>query len=665
MSEPTIDNPLTASSKEKMPEKVPPLPAGVIFHAEWSPQYKQAREFLYGDDVTPRNFSAAYSLLQQEAESGSALAMNDLGRMNADGLGREIDPQAADAWYQRALVAFLAAEKAKPRPYLQYRIGKLYAAGLGTPQDYATAAKWFGEAVEKDHRYAQYSLGGLYYRGQGVIQDYKQAFILYSSSADQGNPYAAYELAKMYRDGIGTPVNEVKANQYFKAAFRGFDSLEKEGHDDKLQYRIGQMLYTGTGTVKNIPLAVEYLQKSAQMGNVNAQYLLGKICLEKGIGDPTQAIEWIMKAAKAENAGAQYALAKLYQDGKYLPKLMLLQESYKEKSVVEKIEVDQKQTDDLHDIRSAVQKMQRELKADPDKLLNYLAFSAKFYQYSPRNLMMIYAQNPHATFTAAKGRYLRMGYRVKPGEKGIEILRPQTKEYFERNGYLVPVMKATNAEKAKLAAGKIEVVQKTYFDPSDVYDISQTTCPVKDYPKVYDKGYNSEQHAALFERMKELSELSGVPVEIKDLASISLNGFYSPQQNTITLNHLLQDSERLDTMCHEYAHALLHRTTTQSPAVAEFEAQCLANMLESRFGLPTSENNKEYMVKNLEEAQKDPKFKLDVSLARVQKQLRYIDKRIDIPQQEEELELEPQQPKHSNKAPEPGFQPSHRGGGRT
>lgn len=348
-----------------------------------------------------------------------------------------------------------------------------------------------------------------------------------------------------------------------------------------------------------------------------------------------------------------------------MTELMLLQESYKEKSVIEKIEVDQKQTDDLHDIRSAVQKMQRELKADPDKLLNYLAFSAKFYQYSPRNLMMIYAQNPHATFTAAKGRYLRMGYRVKPGEKGIEILRPQTKEYFERNGYLVPVMKATNAEKAKLAAGKIEVVQKTYFDPSDVYDISQTTCPVKDYPKVYDKGYNSEQYAALFERMKELSELSGVPVEIKDLASISLNGFYSPQQNTITLNHSLQDSERLDTMCHEYAHALLHRTTTQSPAVAEFEAQCLANMLEGRFGLPTSENNKEYMVRNLEEAQKDPKFKLDVSLARVQKQLRHIDKRIEIPHQEEELELEPQQPKHSNKAPEPGFQLPHRGGGRT
>ena len=35
-----------------------------------------------------------------------------------------------------------------------------------------------------------------------------------------------------------------------------------------------------------------------------------------------------------------------------MTELMLLQESYKEKNVVEKIEVDQKQTDDLHEIRS-------------------------------------------------------------------------------------------------------------------------------------------------------------------------------------------------------------------------------------------------------------------------------------------------------------------------
>ena len=91
----------------------------------------------------------------------------------------------------------------------------------------------------------QYSLGGLYYRGQGVTQNYSQAFNLYQRSAEQGNPYASYEMAKMYRDGIGVAVNVENAESCFEQAFSGFCRLEAQSHDDKLQYRLGQMLHTG------------------------------------------------------------------------------------------------------------------------------------------------------------------------------------------------------------------------------------------------------------------------------------------------------------------------------------------------------------------------------------------------------------------------------------
>lgn len=295
-------------------------PDAAVFRAEWSEQYKLARKYLYGSEDVPQDFDKAYSLFLLEAESGNALAMHDLGRMFADGLGREIDLQTAHEWYEKALAAFLSAEEEKPKPYLEYRIGKMYAAGLGTEQDYGQAASWFQEAVEKDHKYAQYSLGSLYYRGQGVAQDYAQALRLYTLSANQGNPYADYELAKMYRDGVGTPMDAAASNEHFKAAFSGFYRLEKDSHDDKLQYRLGQMLYTGTGTDKDVQAAVSYLEKSAQLGNVNAQYLLGKVCLETGIGNPAQAIAWMTKAAEAGNAGAQYALGKLYRDGNHVEK---------------------------------------------------------------------------------------------------------------------------------------------------------------------------------------------------------------------------------------------------------------------------------------------------------------------------------------------------------
>lgn len=295
-------------------------PADTVFRAEWSEQYKLAKRYLYGSEDVPQDFDKAYSLFLLEAEAGNALAMHDLGRMFADGLGREIDLQVAHEWYEKALAAFLSAEEEKPKPYLEYRIGKMYAAGLGTDQDYGQAVSWFGEAVEKNHKYAQYSLGSLYYRGQGVSQDYAQALRLYTLSANQGNSYADYELAKMYRDGIGTPVNVATSDQYFKAAFSGFYRLEKDSHDDKLQYRLGQMLYTGIGTDKDVQAAVSYLEKSAQIGNVNAQYLLGKVCLETGIGNPVQAVTWMTKAAEAGNAGAQYALGKLYRDGTHVEK---------------------------------------------------------------------------------------------------------------------------------------------------------------------------------------------------------------------------------------------------------------------------------------------------------------------------------------------------------
>lgn len=295
-------------------------PEDMVLHAEWSKQYKLARKYLYGSKNTPSDFDKAFRLFLLEAEIGNGLAMHDLGRMYADGLGREIDTALSQEWYQKALTAFLSAEGKKPAPYLQYRIGKMYAAGLGTEQNYEQAASWFSKAVAENHKYAQYSLGSLYYRGNGVAKDYAEALRLYDLSASQGNPYADYELAKMYRDGVGTAVRPELSTRHFTAAFSGFYQLEQDSHDDKLQYRLGQMLYTGTGTGKDAQAAIGYLKKSAKLGNINAQYLLGKVCLETGSGDPAQAVAWMTKAAEAGNAAAQYSLGKLYLAGEDTPK---------------------------------------------------------------------------------------------------------------------------------------------------------------------------------------------------------------------------------------------------------------------------------------------------------------------------------------------------------
>ena len=95
--------------------------------------------------------------------------------------------------YSKALAAFYAVERQKKKRYAEYRIGKLYAAGLGCEQDYGDAARWFQLSADKGYKYAQYSLAGLFRRGQGVEQDDARALELYTASAQQDFPYAAYD----------------------------------------------------------------------------------------------------------------------------------------------------------------------------------------------------------------------------------------------------------------------------------------------------------------------------------------------------------------------------------------------------------------------------------------------------------------------------------------
>ena len=291
-------------------------------YIEWSDRYMEARAFLYGSDEMEPDFEQALRLFLEEAEGGNALAMHDLGKMYADGLGVDMNAETAFAWYEKALSAFLDIEANKESRYVEYRIGKMNAAGLGTEQDYEKAIGWFEMAASRNHKYAQYSLAALYCRGQGVEQDYEMAFRLYGKSAAQRVPYANYELAKMYREGIGTEKDAEEVELNFEKAFYGFKRLEEQSHDDKLQYRLGQMLFTGTGTKMDVAAAIGYFEKAARIGNVHAQYILGKVYLDEDSGhrNSEKAVLWLTKAADNGNSPAQFALGKLYRDGSHVEK---------------------------------------------------------------------------------------------------------------------------------------------------------------------------------------------------------------------------------------------------------------------------------------------------------------------------------------------------------
>ena len=292
----------------------------------WSDTYKQAHAFLYGTKESKPDFEKAMELLLAEASLGNGFASYDLGRMHLAGLGCAEDPEAAQSWFQKAYQSFTSAEKTASKPaYLRYRIGKCHAFGYGTEQSYEESARWFRMAVEDNNPFAAYALGGQYLRGQGVERSDETAYSLFYMAAtheSQPNVYAQYQLGRMCRDGIGTEKNEAESSRWFTQAYKGFLEMEKAMADDKLYYRLGAMNLTGTGTEINLAQAKFYLEKAAELGNLDAVYGIGKLYLNPAFAeyDPAKAVTYLEKAVEGGHAFAKYQLGKLLCQGKQIEK---------------------------------------------------------------------------------------------------------------------------------------------------------------------------------------------------------------------------------------------------------------------------------------------------------------------------------------------------------
>ena len=304
----------------------------IDLHAEWSDTYKVACQCLYGSDEKKPDFKEAFRLFSGEAEEGNALAMFDLGRMYADGLGREADPAKAHEWYGKALTAFVAAEQCaeeRQRPYLQYRIGKMYAAGLGyelpvvpdeeggdgkAVRDYEKAVAWLEKAAEAEHASAQYALANIYLAGEAVAKDVTKATELFTRAAKQGHDYAAYQLGKQFLQGEETEKDVEAAIKWLKQS--------AAANNQYAQYSLGKLYLDGEKVEKDIRTAITYLKKSAAQNNAFAEYRLGRFYLlgEDVEADVKEAVQWLEQSASQGNQYAQYALGKLYLCGHEVPR---------------------------------------------------------------------------------------------------------------------------------------------------------------------------------------------------------------------------------------------------------------------------------------------------------------------------------------------------------
>ena len=294
--------------------------AAIKYYIKWNDQYKKACKLIYGKDAKLNDFKKAEQLLLSESQRGNVLAVYDLGKLySTDKLG-EKNEEMSIAKYTQALQGFLRIEpnSKKLKPYVQYRIGKMFCYGLGTEQDYEKAFEWFERSAKQKNKFAQFSLANLYYYGSGVEKDLSQAFLWYQRSSSQGQPYAAYSIAQMYRYGEYVTKDNDTAQRYYKQALSGFLKIESDDMaDDDLFYKLGQMFNLGLGTDSNVTKAIEYFKRSAEMNNKNGLFEYGKALLtgEHIPQDTDSAVKLLEKAVKLKNSNAKRFLALEYISG--------------------------------------------------------------------------------------------------------------------------------------------------------------------------------------------------------------------------------------------------------------------------------------------------------------------------------------------------------------
>ena len=113
----------------------------------------------------------------------------------------------------------------------QYRLGLLYAGGVGVSQNYGQAKEWFEKAAKQGHVGAQVDLGTLYLQGAGAPQSVQMALFWFSRAAEQGDGLACAKLGWMYAEGQGVLQDSVQAHMWYSLAAAHGEQRAAEARD--------------------------------------------------------------------------------------------------------------------------------------------------------------------------------------------------------------------------------------------------------------------------------------------------------------------------------------------------------------------------------------------------------------------------------------------------
>jgi TPR repeat protein len=134
----------------------------------------------------------AFEALQELSEAGDADAQFLLGRMYAYGEGTRQDWTKAIFWYARA------AEQ--NHVCALNNLGNQLKLGINIPKDHPRAFRMVEQAATACFPVAITSLGEMYYLGQAVAVDKEKGLLLFRTALDQGLALGAFDMGRYYTD---------------------------------------------------------------------------------------------------------------------------------------------------------------------------------------------------------------------------------------------------------------------------------------------------------------------------------------------------------------------------------------------------------------------------------------------------------------------------------
>ena len=243
-------------------------------------------------------------------------------------------------------------------------------------------------------------------------------------------------------------------------------------------------------------------------------------------------------------------------------------------------------------IKAALNRIEDSLAAinTDEDWLKFLSFQAQFYNYSFGNAMLIFSQNPNATYVKGYKAWNQLGRYVKKGSKGLAILAPCIrkvevfKEPENKNLY--------HDEEAEKEVKKV----LSGFRIAYVYDIADTDGDDSMLPVlVTGLAGNGEQEKEIYERLFAVISKEHCVHEVSGTAS---KGSFNLETKVISIREDLEYLQKIKTLLHEYAHLLdfqMHPEDDISRNRRELIAESVAFIVSLRLGLDTSRYSMSYI----------------------------------------------------------------------